>query len=127
MLYNKGADLNQCEKNGCSPLYTASLNGHKGCVDLLLNKGADVHSDIVEMLCDKEVDINKCPFFGYSPLYTASLNGHKACVKVLLHKGADVKKCNVFGDSAIAAALENGDNDIVEMLCNSETIIYQRE
>ncbi|CAI8051566.1 Ankyrin-2 [Geodia barretti] len=43
LLLEKRADVSICDKNGCSPVYGASQNGHTDVVDLLVQAGADIH------------------------------------------------------------------------------------
>ncbi|KNC69297.1 hypothetical protein SARC_18195, partial [Sphaeroforma arctica JP610] len=65
---------------GCTPLHTASQNGHKDVVELLLAKGADINVKNNDSLQQ----------FGRTSLYVASENGHKDVVELLLAKGADI-------------------------------------
>jgi hypothetical protein len=46
-LLSSGADINLCDKDGYSPLFTASINRHCDVVKCLLSAGADIN------LCDK--------------------------------------------------------------------------
>lgn len=39
-LISKGANLNQADKHGITPLLAAIWEGHTSCVELLLSKGA---------------------------------------------------------------------------------------
>ena len=41
-LIKAGADVNQANSDGVTPLYIAACNGHEGCVALLIQAGADV-------------------------------------------------------------------------------------
>lgn len=41
LLFNKGADYNICNINGCSPMMSACNNGNTEIVKILLDKGAD--------------------------------------------------------------------------------------
>jgi HEAT repeat protein len=75
-LIFKRMDVNAVDKDGCTPLYIASANGHKDIAELLVAKGADVMA----------VNNN-----GWSPLHIASANGHKDIAELLVAKGADVK------------------------------------
>jgi hypothetical protein len=47
--YGRGVNLNHVDADGFSPLYSASLNGHIGCVNLLLDHGA-YGADITQVL-----------------------------------------------------------------------------
>jgi serine/threonine-protein phosphatase 6 regulatory ankyrin repeat subunit B len=58
LLDNVNTDVNKCNDNGLSPLYTSCQNGHL---------------EIVLKLLDKKVntDVKKCTDDGASPLYMA--------------------------------------------------------
>ncbi|KAF0717653.1 Aste57867_2175 [Aphanomyces stellatus] len=72
-----GAFINWKKKNGESPLFIASQNGHIEVATLLLANGADVNQD------DK---------YGWSPLSIASQQGHVEVTTLLLANGADVNQ-----------------------------------
>jgi transient receptor potential cation channel subfamily A protein 1 len=66
-LTNAPKLLNETNQHGATPLHYASKNGHKLCIELLLNSGAMAHKS----------------HKGVSPLMLASREGHIECVKVL--------------------------------------------
>ena len=68
------ADVDRADKDGFTPLFTASENGYADVVELLLAKGADV---------------NKAALDGQSPLFVAAEAGHGEMVARLLAAGAD--------------------------------------
>jgi len=45
-LLQRGADVNTKSKNGFTPLIAAAGRGHKGLVEILINKGANVNVHI---------------------------------------------------------------------------------
>jgi len=73
-LIEKGVDINKANKDGFTPLYIASQEGHLDLVKLLIEKGAE---------------INKIGKVGETPLYIASENGHLGVAKYLMQ---NVKK-----------------------------------
>ncbi|KAF2488658.1 HET-domain-containing protein, partial [Lophium mytilinum] len=75
-LGRAGADLDAQGGEDGNALQGASRNGHIACVELLLDKGANVN--------------RKGEKFFYNPLQTASIGGHLSVVKLLLGRGADV-------------------------------------
>ena len=84
-LIRKGARIDAHDKNGCTPLYMASMYGHHQIVSLLLT--AQAPPDRANKL-------------GWTPLITAANNGRDKCVKLLLAAGADPQKRNSDGKSA---------------------------
>ncbi|CAI8051569.1 Protein TANC2 [Geodia barretti] len=75
LLLEKRADVSICDKNGCSPVYGASQNGHTDVVDLLVQAGADIHLATTE--------------YGSVPLGIAAAKGHTETVQRLLELGAN--------------------------------------
>ena len=75
LLIGKGADLNAIEKDGWTPLYTATVDGYLEMIDMLLSSGANMHvklpdglyprSQFVAML---EILKNAC-FISFPNLY----------------------------------------------------------
>ena len=101
-----------------NPIQAASYFGHKGVVQLLLEKGADInaqgghygtalqaasyrcHQVLVQLLLEKGADVNAQGGFYGTALQAASYRGHQAVVQLLLEKGAD------HGDALQVASTE---------------------
>ena len=93
-LQKKGVDVNERDKEGFTPLYEASKNGHPEIVKLLLEAG---------------VDMNKaCTTDDFTPLYIASKDGHSEVVKLLLEAGAVDSRDQEELHRHEANAVENG-------------------
>ena len=75
LLLLKGANPNDKNINGDSPIICASSGGHVNVVELLLSKGANPN------------DKNN---YGDSPIICASSEGHVNVVELLLSKVADI-------------------------------------
>ena len=97
LLLESGANMNQVQYKGWSPLHGASFNGYVDLARLLLERGANVEADMV----------------GRTPSQLASLQGHDAIVDLLSeHAAAAVREDEASlvpregGDSETAAALE---------------------
>src|SRR6266702_2107944 len=94
------------------PLYMASASGKLEILQLLVERGADVHSrnkddwtplkmasdqghlDVVRFLIDSGADVNSYDSQGWTPLHSASWKGHVDVVELLIQHGADARKQN---------------------------------
>jgi ankyrin repeat protein len=73
-LIELGADVNQANDYGTTPLYTAAEKGHEAIVRALIDFGADV---------------NKANNNGWTPLYMAARDRfHHSVIKILTDAGA---------------------------------------
>lgn len=71
------------------PIHYAAKNGHLECIKVLLEHGADIHSEDIE---------------NETAITLASFYGHTECVRYLLEQGANVNDCAVDGTPLIYAA-----------------------
>lgn len=82
MLVGAGADVNQGDANGATPLFIACKGGKTECARLLVEMGADVNRFVREGKGSM------------TPLTVACLHGHEGCVAELLKGKADPRlKC----------------------------------
>lgn len=65
-------------KDGASPLYIASENGHE---------------NIAKMLISNKANINLCNDNGINPLHIACQKGHEGVVHQLLSTKAEINAC----------------------------------
>ena len=86
---------------GFSPLHRVCQRGKKECVELLIDKGAD---------------INAQNNFGWTPLHIAARNGQKDIVELLIANGADVNIKNKGGLIPLDLAMNQGHKEIIELL-----------
>ena len=75
LLLDRGADINQADRQACTPLYMAAGDGHEAIVRLLLDRGASIAQ------CDK------CG----TPLHRAAYKGYPRVIELLLRRGTDAK------------------------------------
>jgi ankyrin repeat protein len=99
--------------DGFTPLGLACYFGHPACVELLLERGADVHAPSRNGMCVRPLhsalshddpviaavvarrllaagaDLQACQQGGYSPLHLAAGRGNLGLVELLLEAGAD--------------------------------------
>jgi ankyrin repeat protein len=87
--------------SGCTPLWFAVQNGHKGVTEVLLAAKIDFDSAIAER---------------QTPLARAARNGHEAVVQLLVEKGAKVDSKDVNGRTPLSLAAGNGHEGVVQYL-----------
>ena len=93
--------------SGASPLFIASLFGHKACVRLLLDHRLSATSN---------TDVDLADAHGNTALMAAACRGKPGCVHLLLGAGADPNCRNARGYSALDAALDFARPDCVSLL-----------
>jgi len=100
LLLSKGANVNEKNRMGWTPLHTAIRNSRLALIEPLIAKGAD---------------INAADNRGQTPLMAAIYIGQKDAVELLIAKGADV---NVMGgsDNALSLAKKRRNTEIVDLL-----------
>jgi len=104
-----GTDVNAKDVKGKTPLYIATIYGHKEIGELVITNGADVNAksgrkeftalywaifrgrrEFTELLIAKGADVNLGIKDGTTPLHQAASRGQKEIVELLIAKGADV-------------------------------------
>jgi hypothetical protein len=101
LLEEGGADIAAKNKLGFTPLYRATMRGHRDVAELLLQHQAAVEAR------DNE---------GRTPLFTASEQGQTETVRLLLEWGADVNAADDGGRTPVAIATEAGHTETAEFL-----------
>ena len=115
VLGDRGAELNQADKNGATPLMWAAYNGHTTCVRLLLSLGAghapvdryertalhcaacEGHGQVVRVLASAGADLDKQSRRGVTAMMEAAQSGHSGTVRLLLSLGADHTRRDMQG------------------------------
>ena len=87
-------------KTGITPLMLVAMRGHAGCVDLLLQRGADLNFQYKH---------------GLSALMYAAKANHPAVVQRLLKAGADMAARSANGQTALQIAKEKHSRECVEV------------
>ena len=77
------ADVDCCDKNGCTPLFYAITLGHAKCAEFLLDMGSDPNHQ------DKK---------GRTPSHCAAAKGSKECAELLKKRKADMWIRNSRGE-----------------------------
>jgi hypothetical protein len=75
-------DIHEKDRDGWSPIISASYHGHVDIIELILSQGANIH------------DRDNC---GRSSILWASWVGHVAIAELLLSRGADIHDKTFYG------------------------------
>ena len=100
LLLSQGANVNEKNRMGWTPLHTAVQNRRLALIEPLIAKGAD---------------INATNNRGQTPLMAAVYIGQKDAVELLIAKGADI---NIIGggDNALSLAKKRRNTEIADLL-----------
>lgn len=110
-LINRGANLNETNRKGLTPLMWAICAKQTQTAQRLVDLGANIN------IQDK---------YGYSALSYAILYGNTEMVKYLLEKGADLKLKDSHGFSYLHIAASQNKTDIVEILLKKKMNISEK-
>jgi len=119
LLIDLGADVNQRDKGGDSPLDEAAFRGNTEVLNLLLDHGAD---------------INASGEYGSTPLHHAASRGEAEAAKLLIESGAEVNTKAKNGDTPLCRAIRSSQLKVTEVLlangadvniaCNGTTLLH---
>ena len=134
-LIKEGADINLPNKDGATPLYIASFNGHSEAIKALIAGRADVnkatndgwtplciaahkgHSEAIELLIESGANVDLPNKDGATPLLVASQNGHSKTIEALIKKGATVDLAEKkYGTTPLFVASQQGHSEAIETL-----------
>lgn len=146
-LVDQGADVNQINGFGMTPLMIAIDQKNRPAIEYLIDKGADLnafdgqartpliyaifhHDEMTsKLLIAKGADIHyESLINGSTPLDTAAALGHLDLVQLLLEKGADVNHRAADGATALMYAVQNNQFPVVSYLldqCASPYFTHQ--
>ena len=105
---SNGANVNEKNEDGLTPLHLAVKSGHKRIVELLIAKGAGVNAKFEG---------------GGTPLHGAAWNSRKEIVELLIAKGADVNAKRSDGGTSLGGVIQRIGWDSTEAIGRGYTEI----
>ncbi|GAI28498.1 unnamed protein product, partial [marine sediment metagenome] len=138
-LIRNGANINDSDGQGVSPLMYAVIYNFPVLCDMLIYYGADIHQtdnegnnplilavfmnnpEIVEIFLDQNANVNSEDRNGFTPLMLAAQNGDTAIINLLINKQADLNVKNKYGNTALSIAIKNGHIEAVNLLIRNKT------
>ena len=133
-LIANGANVNEVDATGMTPLMVAASEGQTAIAQLLVDAGADVQQagedgttalmraasanrvDIMKQLVAKGADVNAKNKGGMTALMVAAFGGYATAVRALLADKADSNAKDSQGRTALMAAATSGDPPTLEAL-----------
>jgi ankyrin repeat protein len=111
-LISQGADVNNKNGNGITPLHAAVSMADLKTAKLLLENGAHF------LTKDK---------FGFSPLNDASSRNESSLVKLFIENGADANTLSPLGTALLHNAAKSGDAELVAFLIDHGAMVDIRD
>jgi ankyrin repeat protein len=96
--------VNESSPDGFTPLHLALFGGSEEAVRLLIERGADLEA------------VSTASFAQVRPLGTAAFVRSVPLATILLDAGADPNGAGEGGSTPLAAATQNGDGELIDLL-----------
>ena len=125
LLVEQGADKDQRDEDGCTPLYWASVQGRLEAAQYLVEQGSTLdkatdsgetplsratihgHLELARYLLEQGADRDKACNSGWTPLHLAACSGHLEIAMLLMSYGADLNARNNRGQLPIDVGLRS--------------------
>ena len=105
-LLNKGLDINQKDKYGCTLLHYACQNSDLEIIEYLLQKGANIEI--------------KNSYFTCYPIFEAITSTNTSnpikTIELLLQYNVDINKTDAFGNTLLHYAVDLGNIPLIKLL-----------
>ena len=142
-LVNKGADVNQSNYRGITPLMLNSNMGNLLVVKSLIKNGAKINQvpnnaatslfasshkgylPVVKYLVQNGADVNQADIEGITPLSISSQNGHLSVVKYLIQNGANINQADNEGITPLSVSCEQCHLSVVKYLIENGADVNQ--
>ena len=133
-LISAGADVNECNDIGSTPIIIGAVKGNYNCVKLLIEAGADVNrvnhqmesalgfagyfgnAELVKLLIDAGADVNIRNKSDETALTQTVKCGHIECTRLLLDAGTDVNTVDKHKFTPLTHASCSGHLDLLKIL-----------
>uniref|UniRef100_A0A1A7WK83 Tetratricopeptide repeat, ankyrin repeat and coiled-coil containing 2 n=2 Tax=Iconisemion striatum TaxID=60296 RepID=A0A1A7WK83_9TELE len=141
LLLDQGADAEQSNKQGVSPLSSAVRRGHSQVVELLLNHSVEVnrvdqqgrtalmtaasegHITAAQLLLDHGSSLDQTDREGLTALSWACLKGQLLLVRELVERGANTAHADRSGRTPLDLAAFCGDPEVVQYLVDHGALV----
>lgn len=109
---NEGADVNEKDGEGKTPLHYAVEYGNNEIIQVLINAGANV---------------NAKNFFEVTPLHVAVTREMRVIAQILIYAGANVNEKNKYGQMPLLMAAYVGNVEIAQMLISAGANVNEED
>lgn len=140
LFVHYGADVNQVNQFGETPLTLAAFRGNREAIEYLISQGAQInvennkysplhyasfggHNDIINYLINNGANLNAKSPNGSTPLMMAVYEGQIESMQILLNAGADPNIANERGERAFEWAMRKNNLTMAEKLTDKENFI----
>ncbi|CAB1329969.1 unnamed protein product [Coregonus sp. 'balchen'] len=115
-LVNHGANVNQPNRSGYTPLHLAASNAGKSPLHMAAIHGRFTRSQI---LIQNGGEIDSVDKYGNTPLHVAAKYGHELLISTLMTNGADTARQGIHGMFPLHLAVLYGFSDCCRKLLSS--------